>query len=103
MMRFGGGLFGYVELFPIGATPGNYDDLGAVNDHEFPDRGFLAVAPVGTGDFWGFPVIDGSCLDAVWCRYHDVDDDDLVAADFLDFVAESGLKSCADRALERRD
>jgi hypothetical protein len=103
MMRFGGGMFGYVELLPIVAMPGTYDDLSTINDSEFPDRSFLAVAPVGTGDYWGFPVIAGRCLDAVWYRYHDIDEDELVAADFLDFIAEHGLKSSADRALERRE
>jgi hypothetical protein len=103
MMRFGGGTFGYIELFPIATAPAARDDLEAVNDREFPDRSFLAVAAVGTGDYWGFPVIDGRCQDAVWCHFHDVDDDEPIAADFLEFIAEQGLKSRTDRALERRE
>ncbi|WP_433796518.1 SMI1/KNR4 family protein [Actinoplanes sp. CA-252034] len=103
MMRHGGGMFGFLDLFPIVSTPGRYDDLETVNDDEFPDRGFVVVSPVGTGDHWGFPVTDGRCHDAVWFHFHDDPDDELVAADFLEFVAEHGLKSSADRALERRD
>jgi hypothetical protein len=81
MMRFGGGTFGFVELFPIGATVVGHDDLGTVNDREFPDRSFLAVAPVGTGDHWGFPVIGGRCHDSVRFHFHDAGDDEPVAAD----------------------
>ncbi|GGN20914.1 hypothetical protein FHR83_002076 [Actinoplanes campanulatus] len=103
LTRFGAGLFGFVELFPIVPVPGRYDDLRTVNDQEFPDRDFVVVAPVGTGDHWGFPVVAGRCQEQVWFHYHDVDDDELVAADFLEFLAEQGLKSCSDRALERRD
>jgi hypothetical protein len=103
MSRFGGGVFGFVELFPIVATPDGYDDLRTANDREFPDRGFLAVAAVGTGDHWGFPVTDGRCHESVWFHFHDGGDDEPVAADFLEFMAEQALKSSADRALERRD
>ena len=93
MMRFGGGAFGFVDLLPILATPEEPDDLRTVNDLEFPDRNFVAVAPVGTGDYWGFPVVDGRCQDSVWFRFHDAGDDRPVATDFLEFVAEYGLKS----------
>src|SRR3954469_23693901 len=54
MMRYGGGVFGFVELFPVAPVPSSSDDLRTLNDREFPDRGFVAVAPVGTGDHWGF-------------------------------------------------
>jgi antitoxin YobK len=33
---------------------------------EFPDGSVVALAPVGTGDFWGFPVKDGQCRGEVW-------------------------------------
>jgi hypothetical protein len=61
------------------------------------------VAEVGTGDYWGFTVIDGRCHEQVWFHSHDHNDHEPVASDFLEFVAEHGLKSSADRALERRD
>jgi hypothetical protein len=66
MMRYGGGMFGFVELFPIGHRPDAAEDLVSVNRDEFPDGSFLAVAPVGTGDHWGFPVDAGRCADEVW-------------------------------------
>jgi hypothetical protein len=103
MMRYGGGAFGFVELFPIATGSQAYDDLKTLNDQEFPDRSFVAVAAVGTGDHWGFPVTDGHCQDSIWFHSHDAGDDEPVAADFLAFIAEQGLKSSTDRALERRD
>ena len=103
MMRYGGGIFGFVELFPLAPVPSGADDLRTVNDREFADRRFVAIAPAGTGDHWGFPVIDGRCSEQVWFHFHDAGGDELVAADILEFVAERGLKSSADRALERRE
>jgi hypothetical protein len=92
MMRYGGGMFGFVELFPI-VSRGRGDDVVAVNRREFPDREFVAVAPVGTGDHWGFPVTNGRCRDEVWFHFHDADDPSLDADDFLEFVACRGLES----------
>jgi hypothetical protein len=92
MMRYGGGVFGFVELFPVAPVSSGTDDLRTFNDREFPDRSFVAVAPVGTGDHWGFPVIDGRCSEQVWFHFDDAGDDELVAQDFLEFVASRGLK-----------
>jgi transposase InsO family protein len=58
---------------------------------------------VGTGDYWGFPVTDGRCHEQVWFHFHDDNDHEPVAADFLEFIAEYGLKSSTDRTLECRD
>jgi hypothetical protein len=85
MTRYGGGMFGFVDLFPIA-------DLLSVNDHEFPDRTFVAVAPVGTGDHWGFPVTNGLCDNEVWFHLHESGDRELDTTDFLEFVAKRGLK-----------
>lgn len=107
--RYGGGVFGFVELLPLVGPdigPGEASrggDLCAVNDQFFPGRDFVAVAEVGTGDYWGFPVTSRRCDEEVWFRFHDHEDREQVAADFLEFVAEHGLKSSADRALERRN
>ncbi|SCL46846.1 SMI1/KNR4 family protein [Micromonospora peucetia] len=94
MMRYGGGeLFGFVELFPIGPVPSSWHDLRTLNDREFPERSFVAVASVGTGDHWGFQVIDGHCHEQVWFHFHDAGDDEFVAQDFLEFMASYGLKA----------
>jgi hypothetical protein len=93
MVRYGGGMFGFVDLLPIVAEPEEHgDDLWTTNGREFPDHSFIAVAPVGTGDHWGFRVTNGRCHDQVWFRFHD-GDDELVAADFLEFVVRHGLKT----------
>ncbi|GAA0577171.1 hypothetical protein GCM10010172_72350 [Paractinoplanes ferrugineus] len=94
MRSYGGGMFGFIDLLPIVVEPdGREDDLLTVNDREFPDRSFVAVAPVGTGDYWAFPVADGRCRDEVWFCFHDGGEPEAVAADFLEFVASHGLKS----------
>jgi hypothetical protein len=92
MMRYGGGVFGFVELFPVAPVPVGTDNLRTLNDREFPDRSFVAVASVGTGDHWVFTVIAGRCSEQVWFRFHDAGDDELVAQDFLEFVANCGLQ-----------
>jgi SMI1-KNR4 cell-wall len=92
MMRYGGGQFGFVDLFPIASPTSSAENLKSVNDREFPERTFIAVAPVGTGDHWGFPVVDGRCRDEVWFTFHDAGDPEFDAADFLEFVARHGLK-----------
>lgn len=90
MMRYGGGMFGFVDLLPVVADDG--DDICSLNRHEFPDGSFIAIAAVGTGDYWGFPVTNGHCRDQVWFRYHDADDHEPVANDFFEFVAQHGLR-----------
>ncbi|WP_203904789.1 SMI1/KNR4 family protein [Virgisporangium aliadipatigenens] len=57
---------------------------------------------MGTGDYWCFPVTAGRCHEQVWCHFHDQNDREQVASDFLEFVAQYGLKSSTDRTLERR-
>jgi antitoxin YobK len=75
MMRYGGGQFGFVDLFPIVTSSSGYgENPMSVNDRQFPERTFIAVAPVGTGDHWGFPVVDGRCRDEVWFTFHDAGD-----------------------------
>lgn len=94
MVRYGGGMFGSVELFPIVSRESAHEeDLLSVNDREFPDRTFVAVAPVGTGDHWGFPVTNRRCHDEVWFHFHDAGEPELDSADFLEFVVRHGLRA----------
>lgn len=69
----------------------NEGDICSINRHEYPDATFIAIAPVGTGDYWGFPVANGHCDDQVWFQYHDADNQEPVANDFLEFVARHGV------------
>jgi antitoxin YobK len=93
MIRYGGGRFGSVELFPIVSHDSGDENLRSVNDREFPDRTFIAVAPVGTGDHWGFPVTSSRCHDQVWFRFHHAGKPELDAADFLEFMARHGCRA----------
>jgi len=90
MMHYSGGQFGSVDLLPITTSPGR-EDVVSVSEREDPAGSFVAVAPVGTGDYWGFPVIDGRCSDQVWFHLHDAGDPEPAANDFLTFVANRGL------------
>ncbi|MEU4779098.1 SMI1/KNR4 family protein [Micromonospora sp. NPDC023633] len=56
MMRYGSGQFGSLDLLPIAtaASAHHFDDVLSVSQAEFPDGSFVAVAPVGTGDYWCF-------------------------------------------------
>jgi antitoxin YobK len=93
MTRYGGGGFGNVELLPVtGEWPDVHESVARTNSEWFSDGSFVAVAPVGTGDYWGFPVVDGRCPDEVWFHFHDDPNDELVASDFLEFVARQGLR-----------
>jgi antitoxin YobK len=91
MMRYGGGQFGSIDLLPITPSNSHDDDVVSVSQREDPDGLFVAVAPVGTGDYWGFPVVGGQCSDLVWFRFHDAGDPEPAADDFLAFVAAHGL------------
>ncbi|WP_327030667.1 SMI1/KNR4 family protein [Micromonospora sp. NBC_01740] len=94
MMRYGGGQFGFLDLLPVptAASAHHVDDVVSISQAEFPDGSFVAVAPVGTGDYWCFPVLGGRCSDEVWFHYHDTDDPTLEAPDFLEFVARRGIR-----------
>jgi antitoxin YobK len=84
MMRYGGGEFLFLDLVPVG-------DLVSVNRFEqVPD--FVVIAPVGTGDSWGFDVSDGVCGDEVSFWFHDDRRREPDSADFLEFLSAKGLR-----------
>ncbi|MEU7823753.1 SMI1/KNR4 family protein [Catellatospora sp. NPDC049133] len=95
MERYGGGMFGFVDLLPVrvGRSSKESQDIVTVSRAEFPDGSAVALAPVGTGDFWGFPVEHGRCRGEVWFYYHDDDEPSPVAEDFLGFVARHGIQA----------
>jgi hypothetical protein len=76
--------------YPITTVPG-CEDVVSVSQREDPTGSFVAVAPVGTGDYWGFPVINVRCSDQVRFHFHDAGQPELAANDFLTFVANRGL------------
>ncbi|SOB85317.1 SMI1/KNR4 family protein [Streptomyces sp. 1331.2] len=93
MKRYGGGMFLFLDLLPIASSDDQEDDLLKVNLREFLDADFIAVAPVGTGDWWGFSVIDGRCADQINFWDHEDGRVQFEAASFLDFLAHEGLRA----------
>ena len=92
LRRLGGGSFLFLDLLPAVAPDDSDEDLLTVNTGEWKIPDFIAIAPVGTGDWWGFRVAhENRCSDAVYLWSHD--DGELIpeSADFLDFVAAKGL------------
>ena len=92
MKRHGGGMFLFLDLLPIAGTGDHEDDVLKVNLGESAGANFVAVAPVGTGDWWGFSVIDGRCADQVYFRDHEDGHVQFEADSFLDFLAREGLR-----------
>lgn len=94
LLRYGAGQFGFLDLLPVPAAGAmrHHEDVVAVSRAEFPDGTFVAVAPVGTGDYWCFGVVDGRCRDEVLFHFHDGDAPTWEAPDFLEFVAAKGIR-----------
>ncbi|MFJ3860340.1 SMI1/KNR4 family protein [Streptomyces sp. NPDC090085] len=92
MKRHGGGMFLFLDLLPVVASDDQEDDLTRVNVAEFKDGGFIAVAPVGTGDWWGFSVVEGRCANQVDFWDHEDGQVQFAATGFLEFLAHEGLR-----------
>ncbi|MEW1586885.1 SMI1/KNR4 family protein [Micromonospora vinacea] len=92
MRRYGGGQFLFMDILPVASPDGRAEDLLAVNRFSMADSGFVAVAPVGTGDWWGFVSNDGICEDRVCFRDHEDGHVENAASDFFEFVAHQGLR-----------
>jgi hypothetical protein len=91
MRRFGGGAFLFLELLPARSEDGRLDDLLARNKGDFAVPNFVAVAPVGTGDWWGFVTSDGVCEEQVYFWDHEDGHVEPDCPDFLDFAARHGF------------
>ena len=91
MRRHGGGMFYFLDLVPVVSRDKRLENLVELNTREYPAGDFIAVAPVGTGDYWGFEVHAGTCDEAVVMRYHDAPGAGWAADDFLEFVVRHGL------------
>lgn len=90
MTRVGGGMFLYVDLLPVVSSDPHEDDLLSVND-ELKLSDFVAVAPVGTGDWWGFRVSSGICDPEVSFWDHEDGSFSHSAESWLGFLVERGL------------
>ncbi|WP_370013479.1 SMI1/KNR4 family protein [Nocardiopsis sp. Huas11] len=74
-------------------TRGAEEDLITINQSSFIPEGFLAVAPVGTGDWWGFPVREGVCTDTMVFLDHGDGMTEELGLDFLEFLVREGLRA----------
>ncbi|MFI5564283.1 SMI1/KNR4 family protein [Amycolatopsis japonica] len=92
MVRHGGGAFLFVDLLPVVARVSWADDLVSVNQGSMRESGFIAVAPVGTGDWWGFTLAGKDCGEPVDFRFHEDGRSERQAPCFLDFLARLGLR-----------
>jgi hypothetical protein len=92
MKRHGGGQFLFIDLLPAISKEGRRKDLLIVNSDASLRGKFVAVAPVGTGDWWGFSVADGKCKESVDFLFHE---DGLIEEgrnDFLEFLSKQALR-----------
>lgn len=92
MRVFGGGVFSFVELLPVKSPDGRGEDLLSVNAGAYAVPNFVAVAPVGTGDWWGFVSENDVCRDQVSFLGHEDGGVQLDSADFYEFVLVKGLR-----------
>jgi SMI1-KNR4 cell-wall len=91
MLRYGGGQFLFLDIYPVISPSPGRDGLVEANRHSWSDPTFVAVAPVGSGDQWGFSLIHGVCQDQVSFLDHEDGQRSEEASDFFEFVARRGL------------
>ncbi|NUT20446.1 MAG: SMI1/KNR4 family protein [Hamadaea sp.] len=88
----GGGLVVGVDLLPVVSTNPRISDLLSACTEEFPSGNFLPISNPGTGDWWGFLVIDGRCSDQVFQYNRDTGDFEVTDEDFLTFLVRVGVR-----------
>ncbi|MEV6634903.1 SMI1/KNR4 family protein [Actinoplanes sp. NPDC051470] len=93
LTTYGGGMFGFVDLLPVRSPKDGESDVLTENTGEFAVAGFVQVAPVGSGDMWGFAVHDGVCAEAVSMWFHDTGEIQFESGDFLEFMATRGVRA----------
>lgn len=89
MMRYGGGAFGFLDVLPVRPGAG-FEGLVEANAEPIAAN-FIAVAPVGTGDQWGFRSSDGVCTSAVYFLDHETAEVEFQSRDFLEFLSGVAL------------
>ncbi|BCJ55406.1 hypothetical protein Asp14428_68810 [Actinoplanes sp. NBRC 14428] len=92
MQAYGGGVFSFVELLPVRSPDSSDEDLLSVNLGAYAVPNFVAVAPVGTGDWWGFVSKDGVCNEQVSFIDHEDGAVQVQFGDFYEFALAKGLR-----------
>lgn len=92
MTEVGGGAFGFMDILPARRDSPHRDDVMSVNLHPWWPVDFYAVAPVGTGDMWGFSYVDGVASDEIYFLDHEDGSLTSEQSGFLDFLAAKALR-----------
>jgi antitoxin YobK len=93
MENYGGGAFAFTDILPVVMPDESGESVISVNAENTWSEPFIAVAPVGTGDWWGFLVKSGECSDEVHMHDHEDGTISLQADDFLEFAAKHSLRA----------
>ena len=92
MLKHGGGQLLFLDVLPVVSLDGRMEDLIEANQADYREFGFVAVAPVGTGDYWGFSLDSNVCREEIYFRFHEDGITERVADDFLEFLAAIALR-----------
>ncbi len=97
LQRFGGDIFGYVEIFSVKSNSKSYVlwDQPPVTG----ERNFVAFSADGWGNYYGFRVVDGVCDSKVSFWNHELDGDirETEYSDIFEFIVDTGLSNPADK------
>lgn len=90
LQQYGGGDFAFASIY----SGDNGSDLLITRNQPTADRQFVAVSDDGTGNFFGFPVVDGTCEDQMMVLDHESGElRETGYGPFLEFVARVGLQA----------
>ncbi|MBD0384824.1 SMI1/KNR4 family protein [Paenibacillus sedimenti] len=90
---FGGGFFAFVNIFSVNKESNwniveQNNRLGLKNSHNF-----LAISDSGTGDFYGFEIVNGVCSPAIKVYDHEKNQvESTVYENLYDYLVAVGLK-----------
>lgn len=90
LREHGGGRLLFLDVCPVNGGAQSPEDLYSANS-SVDASDFVAVAPVGTGDYWGFTCRDGRCEEQVSFRDHESGAVTAEAEDFYSFLTRRGF------------
>jgi len=87
---YGGGMFGYADILSLITSEVDYIITSQPTDAKTLQ--FVAFSPNGSGDYYGFPIVGGSCEDRILFWDHEQNElDPTRYVDFFDFMAKVAL------------
>lgn len=88
--NFGGGCFGYIIVYSLDSF-GLYNILEHVSKDMICKMEMLPVIDLETGDYIGFDIIGGKCLDRLVYWEHDSEEKKIINAGFYEILINMGL------------